>query len=65
MFAIKTYRAALTLMFFVVAVTTRGSGVLEATVLVSLLLYMILDISRERQALRSQLARVSSLSVLS
>ena len=60
MISIRTYLAALTLTFLVVALTTRGIGVLEATVVVSLLLYMILDISRERQALRSQLARVSS-----
>lgn len=60
MISIRTYLAALTLTFFVVALTTRGIGVLEGTVFVSLLLYMILDISRERQALRSKLARVSS-----
>ena len=64
MFVIRTYLAALTLTFLLVALTTRGIGVLEATVLVCPLLYMILDIREELQALRSFEARVLSLSAM-
>lgn len=62
MFAIRIYLSALTLTFLVVAVMTSGIGVLEATVVVCPLLYMILDIREELQALRSLEARVFSLS---
>lgn len=62
MFAIRIYLSALTLTFLVVAILTRGIGVLEATVVVCPLLYMILDIREDLQALRSLEARVFSLS---
>jgi hypothetical protein len=62
MFAIRIYLTALTLTFLIVAVMTRGVGVLEATVVGCPLLYMILDIREELQALRSLEARVSVLS---
>lgn len=61
-FAIRIYLSALILTFLVVAVMTRGIGVLEATVVVCPLLYMILDIREELEALRSLEARVLSLS---
>ena len=61
MFAIRIYISALTLTFFVLAVTTRDIGVLEITVVVCPLLYMILDIREELQALRLLEARVLSL----
>lgn len=64
MFAIRIYLAGLTLTFLVVAVMTRGIGVLEATVVVCPLLYMILEIREELQALRSLEARVLTLSRL-
>jgi hypothetical protein len=62
MFAIRIYLSALTLTFLIVAVMTRGVGVLEATIVVGPLLYMILDIREELKALRSLEARVSFLS---
>jgi hypothetical protein len=62
MFAIRIYLSALTLTFLAVAVMTRGIGVLEATVVVCPLLYMILDIRVELEALRSLEAKVFSLS---
>ena len=62
MFAIRIYLSAITLTFFVLAATTRDIGVLEATVVVCPLLYMILDIREELQALRLLEARVISLS---
>jgi hypothetical protein len=61
MFAIRTYLCALTLTFLVVAGLTRGIGALEATIVVCPLLYMILDIREELQALSSLEARVWSL----
>ena len=62
MFAIRIYLSALTLTFLVVALMTRGIGVLEATVVVCALLYTILDVREELKALRSLEARVLSLS---
>lgn len=62
MFAIRIYLSALTLTFLVVALMTRGIGVLEATVIVCALLYTILDVREELQALRSLEAQVLSLS---
>lgn len=62
MFAIRLYLSALTLTFLVGAVMTRGIGVLEAVVVVCPLLYMILDIREELEALRLLEARVLSLS---
>ena len=61
MFMIRIYLFALTLTFLVV-VMTRGINILEATVVVCSLLYMILDVREELQALRSLEARVLSLS---
>ena len=62
MFAIRIYLSALTLTFLVVALMTRGIGVLEATVVVCALLFTILDVREELKALRSLEARVLSLS---
>lgn len=62
MFAIRIYVAALTLTFLVVTLMTRGIGVLEATVVVCPLLYMILNMREELQDLRLLEARVLSLS---
>jgi hypothetical protein len=59
MFAIRIYLSALTLTFLGVAVMTIGIGVLEATVVVCPLLYMIFDIRAELQTLRSLEAKVT------
>ncbi len=61
MFAIRLYVAALTLTFLLTAVASGGIGVLEATVIVCPVVYMILDIRAELQDLRLLEARVSSL----
>ena len=65
MFTIRLYLATLTLTFLVSTIMTRGIGVLEATVVVCPLLYMILDIREELQALRSLETRVLLLSLSS
>jgi hypothetical protein len=62
MFAIRIYLSALTLTFLGAAVMTRGIGILEATVVVCPLVYMILDIRAELQTLRSLEAKLFSLS---
>ena len=61
MFLIRLYITALTLMFFI-AVMMKGIGVLEAVVVVSPLIYMILDMREELRELRSLEARILSLS---
>ena len=58
MFAVRTYLSALTLMFLLVALQTRGIGILEATVIMCPLLYMILDMREELHALKLLEARV-------
>jgi len=62
MLAIRLYIATLALTFLLAAVMTKGIGVLEGTVLVCSLLYLILDIREELQTLRLLEVRVSSLS---
>lgn len=62
MFAIRLYVTALALTFLLSVVVTRDIGVLEATVMVCSVLYIILDIRAELQELRLLEARVDSLS---
>jgi uncharacterized membrane protein YkvI len=62
MFAIRLYISALTLTFLLAAILTRDIGVLEVIVVVCPLLYLILDMRDELQALGSLEERVSSLS---
>jgi hypothetical protein len=58
MFTVRTYLSTLTLMFLLVALQTRGIGILEATVIMCPLLYMILDMREELDALKLLEARV-------
>lgn len=62
MFVIRLYVAGLTLTFLLCTVVTRGIGMLEGTVIVCAVLYLILDIRAELWDLRLLEARVSSLS---
>ncbi len=62
MFAIRIYIAALSLTFLILTGLMKGIGLLEAVVVVCPLVYMILDMREELQALRSLEAGVSSLS---
>lgn len=63
MFAIRLYISALTLTFFMATGLTRGIGLLEAIVIVCPLLFMILEMREELQALRALEVEVSSLAV--
>lgn len=63
MFAIRLYISALTLVFLLLALTTREFGVLDAIVVVCPLLYMILEMKEGLHSLRLLEARVSSFPV--
>lgn len=61
MLVIRIYLTLLTLLFLLSAVVIRGIGVLEATVILASLLFLILDTREELKDLRLLEARVSSL----
>jgi hypothetical protein len=53
--AIRIYLSALTFVFLILTWMSRGVGVLEATVVVSALLYLILDTREHLRIVRSEL----------
>jgi len=61
MFAIRLYLSALVLIFVISAVMTRDIGVLESTVTISALLYLILDARADLRDLKLLEAQVASL----
>lgn len=62
MLVIRLYVTALTLLFLVVVLATRGIGPLEAVVVAGPLLYLILDLREELEELRQLEVRISLLS---
>lgn len=62
MLAIRLYVAGLTILFLLLVLATRSIGILEASVVVCPLLYLILDLREELVELRQLEARVSLLS---
>lgn len=60
--AIRLYLCVLTLVFFLGVVNTTGIGVLEAIVLTSVPLLLILDIREELSNVKTLEERVASLS---
>jgi hypothetical protein len=62
MFVIRLYVAGLTLTFLICTVVTRGIGMLEGTITVCAVLYLILDMRAELSDLKLLEAKVSSLS---
>jgi hypothetical protein len=52
MLVIRLYIAALTLLFLVLVVANRGLGTLEAIVITGALLYLIIDVRIDLQALK-------------
>jgi hypothetical protein len=62
MAAIRLYLTALTIVFFLAVVMTTGIGVLEATVMTSVPLLLILDIREELSTVRSLEKQVATLS---
>ena len=61
MLAIRLYVAGLTILFLLLVLATRTIGILEASVVVCPLLYLILDLRDELVELRQLEARVSLL----
>ena len=61
MLAIRLYVAGLTILFLLLVLATRTLGILEASVVVCPLLYLILDLRDELVELRQLEARVSLL----
>lgn len=62
MTAIRLYLCALTLVFFLGVVMTTGIGVLEAIVLTSVPLLLILDLREELSTVKALEERIASLS---
>jgi hypothetical protein len=62
MLPIRLYVAALSLLFLIVVLATRGIGPLEAVVVAGPLLYLILDLREELEELRQLEVRISLLS---
>ena len=52
MLAIRLYISALAFIFLILVVTNRGLGILEAIVITSAILYLILDVRTELQMLK-------------
>jgi hypothetical protein len=61
MAAIRLYLAALTLVFIIAVVATIGIGVLEATVMTSVPLLLILDIREELKEIKLLEERLAAL----
>ena len=61
MLAIRLYVAGLTILFLLLVLAMRSIGILEASVVVCPLLYLILDLREELVELRQLEARVSLL----
>jgi hypothetical protein len=61
MFAIRLYLSALVLIFVISVVMTRDIGVLESTVTISALLYLILDARADLRDLKLLEDQVASL----
>ena len=62
MAAIRLYLTALTIVFFLAVVMTTGIGVLEAIVMTSVPLLLILDMREELSTVRSLEKQVAALS---
>lgn len=58
MFLLRTYVSILTLTYFLVTLQAQAIGILEATVVICPLLFMILDMKEELRVLRLLEARV-------
>lgn len=55
MFTIRLYISALTLLFLLLVITTRGLGMLEAIVITCAVVYLILDTRDELQLRKLEL----------
>ena len=61
MLAIRIYIFALTSLFLVLVIAHRGLGILEAIVITCALVYLILDVRSDLQALKAELQLLKDL----
>lgn len=61
MLAIRVYISALTLLFLLLVIPTRGLGTLEAIVITCALIYLILDTRDELQSRKIELQSLQDL----
>ena len=61
MMAIRLYVSALTFLFLFLVIAHRGLGILEAVVITCSILYLILDVRTDLQALKSELRLLQEL----
>jgi hypothetical protein len=54
MLLVRLYIAALTLLFLLLVVSQRSVGVLEATIITSAIVYLILDVRTELESLKRE-----------
>ena len=59
--AIRLYISALTFLFLFLVIAHRGLGILEAVVITSAILYLILDVRTDLQALKNELRLLQEL----
>ena len=61
MLAIRLYIAALTLGFLVLVIAHRGIGILEAIVITSAIIYLILDVRTDLQMVQAEFRALQEL----
>ena len=61
MLAIRIYVCALTFLFLFLVTASRGLGILEAIVIICAIVYLILDVRNDLQALKNELRLLQEL----
>ena len=61
MLAIRLYVCALTLLFLSIVIANRGLGILEAVVITCAVVYLIIDVRTDLQALKNELQSLKEL----
>jgi hypothetical protein len=61
MLAIRLYISALTIVFLSLVIVSRGLGILEAVVIVSAIVYLIIDIRIDLKVLKGELQLLQQL----
>jgi len=61
MLPIRLYIAALTLVFLFLVIAHRGLGILEAIVITSAIIYLILDVKTDLQMLKAEFRALQEL----
>jgi hypothetical membrane protein len=61
MLAIRLYVCALTLLFLFIVIANRGLGILEAVVITCAVVYLIIDVRTDLQAVKNELQSLKEL----